>query len=265
MHNNVDELFEQLWQQYLQVTPSAEKIRQLLGKGETIINDHIAIRTFNNAAVNLDVVAQHFIDVGYKENGNYNFESKKLTAKHFEHSDPDQPKVFISELRVEECSPELQTIVNKLVAQVDSTITSAADFVYNGAPWQVSKADYQTLAQESEYAGWTAAWGYRANHFTVHVNKLSGYSDLESVNQALKDADYRLNVSGGEIKGSKEVLLKQSSTMADVAVATFSDGELEIPSCFYEFAERFNMDNGEEYTGFVAASADKIFESTNVS
>ena len=83
--------------------------------------------------------------------------------------------------------------------------------------------------------------------------------------QALKDADYRLNMSGGEIKGSEEVLLKQSSTMADTAIATFSDGELEIPSCFYEFAERFNMANGNEYTGFVAASADKIFESTNVS
>jgi hypothetical protein len=265
MHNNVDELFEQLWQQYLQVTPSAKAIRQLLGSGEEIINDHIAIRTFNNAAVNLDVVAQHFIDVGYTENGQYNFESKKLTAKHFEHSDPDQPKVFISELRVEECSPELQTIVNKLVAQVDESITSAAEFIYNGAPWQVSQADYKTLAAESEYAGWTAAWGYRANHFTIHVNKLSGYESLESVNQALKDADYALNLAGGEIKGSEEVLLKQSSTMADIAVATFSDGELQIPSCFYEFAQRYNLPSGEEYTGFVAASADKIFESTNVS
>ena len=250
MHNNVDELFQQLWTQYLQVTPSAEKIRQLLGKGEAIINDHIALRTFNIAKVNLEVLAEHFKKVGYEEKGQYNFESKKLSAKHFEHSDPDQPKVFISELRVEECSEELQAIVHKLVDQVDVTVTTAPEFVYNGAPWQVSKADYQTLIAESEYAGWTAAWGYRANHFTVHVNKLSGYTDLESVNEALKAADYRLNVSGGEIKGSKEVLLKQSSTMADTAVATFSDGELEIPSCFYEFAERFNMANGERVYRF---------------
>lgn len=264
MHNNVDELFEQLWQQYLQVTPSAKKICHLLGNGEEIINDHIALRTFNIAKVNLEVLAEHFKKVGYEEKGQYNFEAKKLTAKHFEHSDPDQPKVFISELRVEECSEELQAIVTDLVAQVDESVTTAPEFVYNGAPWKLTKTDFRTLISESEYAGWTAAWGYRANHFTVHVNKLSGYTDLESVNQALKDADYRLNVSGGEIKGSEEVLLKQSSTMADTAVATFSDGELEIPSCFYEFAERFNMANGEEYTGFVAASADKIFESTNV-
>ncbi len=37
----------------------------------------------------------------------------------------------------------------------------------------------------------------------------------------------------------------------------------EIPSCFYEFAKRYPQADGELYTGFVAASADKIFESTN--
>ncbi|MGL4896671.1 MAG: DUF1338 domain-containing protein, partial [Shewanella sp.] len=61
-----------------------------------------------------------------------------------------------------------------------------------------------------------------------------------------------------------EVLLEQSSTMADTIAVEFSDGVLEIPSCFYEFALRYPKANGELYTGFVAASADKIFESTNV-
>jgi len=266
MHTNVTELFDNLWQQYLQVTPSAKNIHQLLGENSQstdIINDHIAIRTFNIAKVNLEVLAQHFIDVGYTECGQYDFAAKKLSAKHFEHSDPDQPKVFISELRVEEFSEQTQGILNALVEQVDVAATTAANFVYNGAPWSVSQADYKILLAESEYAAWTAAWGYRANHFTVHVNKLSGFDTLENVNQALKDADYALNVSGGEIKGSEDVLLKQSSTMADKAIAKFSDGDLEIPSCFYEFAQRYNLPNGQEYTGFVAASADKIFESTN--
>ncbi len=263
MHNNVNELFENLWQQYLKVTPSAKNIHQFFGNGETIINDHIAIRTFNLPKVNLAVLAQHFIDVGYEEKGQYNFESKKLTAKHFEHSDPNQPKVFISELRVEECSQQLQDIVTELVEQVDASIPLAKNFLYNGAPWQVNKAQYELLIGESEYAGWTAAWGYRANHFTVHINKLAGYNDIETVNEALKSAGYTLNSAGGEIKGSQEVLLKQSSTMADKATCSLSDGDVDIASCFYEFAQRYNMPNGEEYTGFVAASADKIFESTN--
>jgi len=266
MHTNVTELFANLWQQYLQVTPSAKSIHQLLGEnaqGDDIINDHIAIRTFNIAKVNLEVLAEHFKAVGYTEQGQYDFAAKKLSAKHFEHSDPNQPKVFISELRVEEFSEQTQRIINELVDQVDVAATTAANFVYNGAPWTLSQAQYKTLLAESEYAAWTAAWGYRANHFTVHVNKLLGYSDLESVNQRLQDADYALNLSGGVIKGSQEVLLKQSSTMADKGIAHFSDGDMEIPSCFYEFAQRYNLPNGQEYTGFVAASADKIFESTN--
>jgi hypothetical protein len=52
--------------------------------------------------------------------------------------------------------------------------------------------------------------------------------------------------------------------MADRADVVFSDETVSIPSCFYEFAQRYNMPNGRRYQGFVAASADKIFESTNV-
>ena len=263
MHTDVNVLFDNLWQHYLTVTPSAEKIHQLLGRGEAIINDHIALRTFNLAKVNLSVLAEHLLALGYEEKGEYNFEAKKLYAKHFEHQDPSQPKVFISELLVEEFSPELQAIVARMVDQVDEAATKAENFLYSGAHWQVSHEEYQLLLKESEYAAWMAAWGFRANHFTVSVNELSEFDTLEAVNSALKLANFTLNTVGGEVKGSKEVLLKQSSTMADKAMVCFSDGEFEIPSCFYEFAKRFPMTNGELYTGFVAASADKIFESTN--
>ncbi len=72
-----------------------------------------------------------------------------------------------------------------------------------------------------------------------------------------------LNTIGGEIKGGESVFLAQSSTMADKITLAFSDTSLTIPSCFYEFAQRYAMPDGELYQGFVEASADKIFESTN--
>ncbi len=106
-------------------------------------------------------------------------------------------------------------------------------------------------------------WGYRANHFTVSVNHLQCYNSLEAVNEKVKSAGYLLNTSGGEIKGNKDVMLEQSSTMADTMSVDFSDKRMSIPSCFYEFAKRYHTSNGKIYTGFVAASADKIFESTN--
>jgi len=152
-----------------------------------------------------------------------------------------------------------------MVEQLDENVLSSDDFLYSGTHWQISKQDYVTLRDESEYAGWMAAWGYRANHFTVSVNHLASFDELSDVNKTLIDAGFKMNESGGLIKGGEDVCLAQSSTMADQATAKFSDGNLDIPSCFYEFAQRYKLANGQYYQGFVAASADKIFESTNAS
>ncbi|MFC4700962.1 DUF1338 domain-containing protein [Glaciecola siphonariae] len=268
MHTNVNALFNGLWQDYLQITPSAKRIHALLGdkSGKAdIVNDHIALRTFNIEKVNLDKLAAHFKAVGYTQGGEYDFAAKKLSALHFQHPDPEQPKVFISELRVEEFSEQTQAIIHKLVDQIEPSAVEADDFLYSGTHWQVSSEEYRKLLEESEYAAWMAAWGYRANHFTVSVNHLLNIDELSEVNQILKDAGFALNTSGGEIKGGEDVCLAQSSTMADKSDVAFSDTTLSIPSCFYEFAQRYPMADGSLYQGFVAASADKIFESTNAS
>lgn len=263
MHTNVNALFEALWQDYIEMTPSAAKVHQLLSKGSAIINDHIALRTFNIAKVNLEVLAKHFESIGYVACGDYQFEAKKLNAKHFEHPDSTQPKVFISELLVEEFSEELQSTVNGLIDQVDAAATTADNFLYSGRHWELDTKTYEALLAESEYAAWVAAFGYRANHFTVSINHLADYDTIVEVNDALKAAGFVLNASGGEVKGTPEVLLEQSSTMADKVPVSFSDAVINIPSCFYEFALRYPKADGTLYTGFVAASADKIFESTN--
>ncbi|MEW6991803.1 DUF1338 domain-containing protein [Colwelliaceae bacterium 6441] len=263
MNTQVTKLFDNIWQNYLDVTPSAEKIHQLLGSGTDLINDHVAYRTFNIEKVGIDKLAQHLVSLGYKECGEYHFEAKKLYAKHFEHSDKTLPKVFISELIVEAFSPEVQKIIHSLVNSLDDAIISQQDFLFSGKQWQLTLEDYQTLLNESEYAAWLAAWGYRANHFTVSINHLNNYDNIEEVNQALKLAGFHLNNTGGEIKGDSNVKLEQSSTIADKMIVKFSNASLEIPSCFYEFAKRYPTQSGELYSGFVAASADKIFESTN--
>ena len=265
MHQDVNQLFSHIWQDYLTVTPSAKKVHALLGSSQQndVINDHVAYRTFNIEKVGLAKLAAHLLALGYKECGEYHFEAKKLYAKHFEHTDPTAPKVFISELLLEKCSPELQAIVHKLVDQMDADAVTAENFLYSGRHWEIDQATYQTLLKESEYAAWLSVWGYRANHFTVSVNHLQNFDTLIAVNNALKAAGFPLNTSGGEIKGSPAVFLEQSSTLADAAPVEFTDGTQQIPSCFYEFALRYPMANGQLYTGFVAESADKIFESTN--
>ena len=71
MSAQVTQLFNNIWQQYIEVTPSADKIHQLLGNGIDVINDHVAYRTFNLEKVNLDKLASHLITLGYTECGQY--------------------------------------------------------------------------------------------------------------------------------------------------------------------------------------------------
>ncbi len=265
MHCDRDTLFRCLWDNYRAVTPSAERIHRLLGASQdrAIINDHIALRTFNLDKVGLDKLAAHFLALGYREGGDYRFEAKKLYARHYEHPDPSAAKVFISELLVEQCSSQLQAMVQELVAQVPADAVTADDFLYSGTHWQVDYSTYQQLLAESEYAAWLAAWGYRANHFTVNVNQLANFDSVAQINELLKAEGFTVNGSGGEVKGSPEAMLEQSSTMADRVEVRFRDRTAVIPSCFYEFAKRYPTADGSLYSGFVAASADKIFESTD--
>ena len=52
--------------------------------------------------------------------------------------------------------------------------------------------------------------------------------------------------------------------MANQVSVEFKQGKYTIPNSFYEFAKRYPTEDGKLYQGFIAKSADKIFESTDV-
>tara|TARA_Y100000389_G_scaffold197819_1_gene233152 strand:+ start:257 stop:1072 length:816 start_codon:yes stop_codon:yes gene_type:complete len=262
----VEEVFNKMWDRYSSITPSAEKIKQLFTeRGEKVTNDHVAYRTLNDDRINIQKVSKTLLDLGYIEGGEYHFTEKKLYAKHFYHPTGNHPKVFISQLLVEEFSEELQQTMKTIVDDIELNEINDLTFLTGGRLWSTpSYETYKKLAEESEYAAWFYLYGYTANHFTIDVNKLENYKSLKEVNDYLLESGYSLNTSGGLIKGNKEVYLEQSSTMADKYNYTFFEGDYEVPSCFYEFAYRHPLENGELFGGFVAASANKIFESTNL-
>jgi hypothetical protein len=72
-----------------------------------------------------------------------------------------------------------------------------------------------------------------------------------------------MNDSGGEIKGTPDQLLEQSSIKSGKVSTLFTEGTYDVPGCYYEFARRYNDKDGNLFSGFIAKSADKIFESTN--
>lgn len=255
---------EKMWQDYCLLNPQAKSIFDAFAhKGEMVKNDHIALRTFNHPRLGINSLAQHFTKYGYIDSGEYFFKEKKLYAKHYENINKNLPKIFISELELEKMSPFVQQVLNEAAEQVLESQVNNEKFVYGGRPWKASHSVYTQLAKESEYASWVYAFGFRPNHFTVSINELKSFSQVSEVNQFIKSLGYNLNVSGGEIKGTPAELLEQSSTMANMITVDFTDGKHAIPACYYEFAKRYPMSNGELYQGFIAKSADKIFESTN--
>lgn len=264
MNQPLSALFDALWQDYsARLCPSAAKVQQIFNQDVPILNDHIALRTFALPKLSLSVLARPFEQLGYQAKGSYHFPQKHLFARHYEHSYLNFPKVFISELCLHDCSKQLQDLVMQLAGGLSSQHFTSSEFLYQGRLWDLDWQTYQTLLAESEYAAWVAAHGFGANHFTINVNHLKHYNDLVDVNQALKSAGFRLNHAGGEIKGGAHVYLAQSAILADSVMVDFSDGAQKVLGGFYEFAQRYPLASGQLYQGFVEASADKIFESTN--
>lgn len=260
----IHDLLDRLRRDYAALNPQVERIDALLaGAGEQVVLDHIALRTWGDPRCDIDVLARPFVRAGYRAAGAYRFAEKRLVARHFAHDDPDLPLVFVSELVLDSFSPGLQDMVRSLLAQVPEAVFAAPDLCARGRPWQVAHADVEALRRESEYAAWLAAFGWRANHFTVAVHALARLGDLAALDEFLKAHGLRLNAAGGEIKGSPAQGLEQSSTVADVVDVEFSDGTFAVPACYYEFARRWPGPDGRQFRGFIEGSADKIFESTD--
>ena len=259
-------IFDRLWSDYTAQNPEAKRVYDLfVAEGEEVLNDHIAFRTFDDPKVSIDVFARPFIEAGYEYRQSYKFEQKRLNAKHYEHKTfRNAPRVFISELITSDFSPFLQNTVKEILSKVPVELSKSDELVFAGNVWgQPSYEVYQKLREGSEYAAWVYVYGFRANHFTVSINGLKKYDTIEKVNQFLKDSGFLLNDSGGEIKGTPTELLEQSSTKAGFLPVDFVEGTYEIPSCYYEFARRYPDIDGKLYSGFIAKSADKIFESTD--
>jgi len=259
-------IFEKLWIQYSTGNPSAGKIHELFSEsGERVVNDHVAFRTFDDPRVNIDILARPFLNTGYEPRGEYHFEAKKLRARHFElPDDPEAPRVFISELLLEQCSGYLQENIRKQLDGLERDLYESPDLIFRGSVFgKVSYEVYNRIREESEYAAWLYAFGFRANHFTVSINHLEQFEGIEAVNSYLKSKGFPLNSAGGEVKGTPGQLLEQSSTLADQVEVSFEEGVFRVPSCYYEFARRYKDSQGKLFSGFIAGSADRIFESTN--
>ncbi len=275
---------------YIDRVPDVSRIMDLMiaegiiEKGADIENDHIAFRSLGVPHLGLQSLEKVFLYYGYIKRDYYFFPEKKLNAYWYSPPVEGLPRIFLSELRVHDLSDAAQKIIhsytdkiaNDPVDALDLADVTAVDHYLHSSSWDLpSLKDYLALSAESEYAAWAIYNRYYLNHFTMSVHNLKkNYNTLEEFNAFLERNGIILNDSGGKIKKSPDGLLLQSSTVAEMVMAGFSDGEEKmIPGSYIEFAERKILEPFRDLPpaevlplhrreGFEAANANKIFEST---
>lgn len=289
-HNALDYFINELFTRYRANVPAVEKITNaLVEKGivssqDDIVNDHIAFRTLGVPHLGIASFEKIFLHHGFKRMDPYNFEEKKLNAYWYAPPSENYPRIFISELRVQDLSGEAAAIIRKYtdgitadpVDELDLDNGPAiAEFLHRPLWPLPTKADYIRLMDESEYAAWVIFNRYYLNHYTISVHNLKeGYNTLEEFNAFIESLGIKLNDSGGKIKTSKDGLLSQSSTVAAWHDVTFANGEeYRVAGSYVEFAERRvlpqfrhlpadQIKREHRRDGFEANNADRIFEST---
>ena len=260
----------------------------IIRSARDIENDHIAFRTMGAPHLGIASLERVFLHHGYERRDRYEFPQKKVWAHWYAPPGDRFPRVFISELRVDDLSPEARAIVHRYTGVVQSDPVAAVDLddaaavvAFLHAPlWPTPTwADYRRLLDESEFAAWVIYNRYYLNHFTVAVHGLPrAFASVDLFNRFLEANGFTLNDSGGKTKVSADGKLLQSSTVAAMVDAEFDDGRggterHRIAGSYVEFAERRVLDRfahlppeqigrAHRREGFEAASADRIFEST---
>ncbi len=288
--STLEKILNGLFNTYFERVPDVKKITNaMIKKGwissqEDILNDHIAFRTMGVEHLGIKSFEKIFLKHGYKKQDSYFFESKKLNAFWYSPSLENLPRIFISELRVADLSKQAQNIIHKYTQTItkdpvdELNLNDPQDVTrfFEKPLWKLpSLEDYNNLLAESEYAAWVIYNRYYLNHYTISVHELpNGYNQLEKFNEFLVELGIKLNDAGGVIKISKDGLLLQSSSVAEMLTAQFSSNQTKkIAGSYVEFAERKilpefeNLDSKQIKTkhrrdGFETSNADKIFEST---
>ncbi|NQU53780.1 MAG: DUF1338 domain-containing protein, partial [Bacteroidetes bacterium] len=265
------EVLSRLWANFIKRVSYANTYVELVtSKGGSVVNDHIAIRTFNTHTGEQPEgirAIKHILNcLEYKPVQHYKFTKKKLNAVHFEHADNDFPKIFVSQLEVGELPDWTQNIINKSVSDTpyilsDTSIgllrilkeekelpTEAADILiadlvqYFRRPWKIPlKDDILKLNDVSQYGAWVLIHGNSVNHFTAFINSqnVAEWPDLETTCLGLEAAGVPMKDS---IEGKKGSELQQSATQAvkEEVKVMGDDGVEKImwTYAYYELAQR---------------------------
>lgn len=296
------QLWHQLWEVYRDRVSYAQVYEQLIKEaGGTVANDHIAFRSLRLTVdtpegkqdLGISYLEKLVEALGYSAAGEYTFPEQHLYARHYRHPEQDLfdlPKLFISELIVEDLPETIAQLIEETVrtglqlndilsleTQVEAASADTEQVVNQLQsvfirPWSPPrKSAVETVNSISQYGAWVLLHGYSPNHFTGYVNRQNTpqYPNIESTAHALVERGVPMKA---EIEGTLEKGLRQTATQAVTEQVTVrddvSDQLMSIPwtYAYYEIAERSFVEiyPGQKvlFEAFFGNQAQNLFEMT---
>ncbi|WP_414544765.1 DUF1338 domain-containing protein [Nostoc sp. CCY0012] len=292
-------LYSLLWQEYSARVNYARTYEQMItNAGGTVANDHIAFRSLRllvdspqgHISLGIEYLGQIAEALGYVVAGEYTFAATHLYARYYRHqqAELDLPKLFISELIVDELPGNIAQLIYQTVASISHELTSPRTLIKQcetsdsslapqlqqifTRPWQPPRRSVvEAVNQVSQYGAWVLLHGYAVNHFTGYVNRQNTpkYTDIDTTARGLANLGVPMKA---EIEGDITCGLRQTATQAVTEMITVLDDsnskEIQIPwtYAYYEIAQRYIVETelGKPaiFDAFLGQNAQQLFEMT---
>ncbi|MBC6431923.1 DUF1338 domain-containing protein [Nostoc sp. HG1] len=295
-------LWKLLWQEYTARVNHARTYQQMIiAAGGNVANDHIAFRSLRllldspQGKINLgiDYLGQLAEALGYVVAGEYNFAQTHLYARYYRHPQQEEfnlPKLFISELIVDELPANIAQLISRTVSSIPDELTSPLTLLQKDGnietiakqlqqvfsrPWLPPvRSVVEEVNQVTQYGAWVLLHGYAVNHFTGYINGQNTleYPDIDTTASALTNLGVPMKA---EIEGNVACGLRQTATQAVTEMVTVLDdnsgAEIQIPwtYAYYEIAQRYlvEVEPGKQilFDAFLGSNAQQLFEMTRLS
>jgi len=293
------DLLAMMWDDYATRVPYARVYQNMLAElGGTFVNDHMAFRTLALQVgphdLGIPIVKRIWEALGFQERGAIEFPDTHLFARYVQHAEPDFPRIFVSQLLVDQLPADTAQLIRESVAsfrelltQADIQALAALDSspsyprellertfaFFKTVPWDPVREDVVRKVNEvSQYGAWVLLHGYNVNHFTGYVNR-HGVAPVNDIEGLVAELQRRGVPMKDTIEGARGSKLRQTATHAvrvpvTVRKADGSTGQIEWTYAYMEFAERGYVEdaagNKVLFEGFLGPQAAQLFEMTRL-